>query len=595
MDEEIEAREGRPCAELVAEDEPRFRRLEEALLEELIEQRTDAIIAAGGGLRTHPSAPLVVWLSRDGWADTARDERQRLRPELEWEEEVEWMRTTRESRWAAAAHVHYEVSRGRTAGWAARDIATLIEWCDRCPASGFAARTWVVPSRPGQLVRSLAMARGLGLAGVEVRSDICETFPELKTPTLASIRTDDPDWLAVATRHANAFDLDIEFYQHAIQHGLFTAEPRRLLVSSHSGRCDPEDVQQLVRIAREIQERYPRWAGQVELKYAPVASTFGEAGLARAMVAPLRRAGMSVTLLPQGHPLAGLRPLLLEENTTNYVSATMRPSRVSCATQPTLTPMDLQDWLPHITDAPPETWDVLIGDPAVGSQGDVWHRRAAFEEGDRHCGYAKVRVPLRQFDAALDLLSELDVRGVSVTSPLKRRVHFLCPDDAEFGQLLDEETAATLEHQGAPMRTGNTLVRVDQAWVATDTDTAGMTATLEHLEARGYGPGTLAIFGRGGVSAALLRAIDQSDWFLAFHAGAREGWGEDAPRRVDVVVDASGGHGDVETGAPNARAWVDLRYRDVPDPPGEPELLGGDVFFEGQARLQRDFWKARSG
>jgi shikimate kinase len=595
MDEEIELREGRPCAEIVAENETRFRRLERDLLDELLEERADTIIAAGGGLDTFSTEPLVVWLYRDDWTTAARDERQRLRPEIEWADEVEWMRSAREPRFAAAADVRYDVSRGRTTGWAARDVATLIEWCDAARSSRFAQKTWVVPSTPEHLVASVARARALGLAGVEIRSDVFESFSAIGVPALASIRTDDEEWLADAVEDADAFDIDVELYS-AARDVLFAAAPRRLIVSAHPGRCDPEDVKELARVAREIQERYPPWAGHTELKYAPVVSSLEEVGLARAMIAPLRRAGLDVTFLPQGDRFAGLRPLLLGENTTNYVASTLRPSRADGRGPATLTPLDLQDWLPHFAGEAPTRWDVLIGDPAIGSQGDVWHRRAALEAGDHESGYAKVQVPREEFDSALDLLAALDVRGLSVTSPLKRHVQFLCPDDATFGDLLDPETAAGLANHGAPIRTGNTLARTDSGWRATDTDEDGMAATLEHLEARGFGPGTIAIFGRGGVSSAVLRAIERSDWFLAAHVSARQGWGEDAPRRVDVVIDASGGAGEIDDGAPDAKVWVDLRYSDVPDPPEAEavELLNGDVFFEGQAQRQREFWNAWS-
>ena len=49
LDEAIEAREGRPAAELVGEDEPRFRHLEQDVLREICDSPGARVIATGGG------------------------------------------------------------------------------------------------------------------------------------------------------------------------------------------------------------------------------------------------------------------------------------------------------------------------------------------------------------------------------------------------------------------------------------------------------------------------------------------------------------------------------------------------------------------
>ena len=587
VDALIEQATGTTPAELIASDESAFRNLENEIVADAIANADRRIVAAGGGLRVLPEDAFVIWLDREGWEEAAA-ERHRLRPEMTFDEEVAWMIETREHRWAAAAHLLYSVPRGRAPIVAARDLAHLVRWALHSP-NAWRQRTWIVPATAGELRRAERDALGLGFAGVEARSDILAEFPQLSCPTLASVRSETVHWVRHALESASALDVDLGLLESTRHAGLFRARPRPLTLSMHPTKVDPEDVAALARAAREAQAQHPDWAPFLALKYAPAVDNADDVGMGDALVEPLRRAGISLTYLPQGHRWAWTRPILAARNAANYVAARLRASRVRHDQEP-LTPFDLQDWLPHLSGAEPEIFDCLIGRATDFSRGDLWHRAAALRSGER-ASYVKADVEEEELETVLSLCAKLGVRGISVTSPLKRRVLFVRPDDSNFGTLLDPEDAARAATRGLPVRTGNTLVRSNGGWLATDTDEIGMAACLEAIENAGVGPGTVAIFGRGGVTPAVLRAIDQSDWFVVVHASAREGWPEATPGFVTLVVNAAGPASSVMENAPRCDAWLDLHYVGVAANPAPRLHLSGDVFFEAQAEAQREAWR----
>lgn len=586
LDVAIEQAAQSTCAELVAADESAFRQLEIETLAEIL-QGDRQIISAGGGLQTIPRNVLVVWLQRDGWEETAEAERVRLRPQLSWEDEVAWMCTTREPAWLTAAHLHIRVPRAREAERVARDLATYVGWIE-AGLSEFATKTWVVASNRGDLERATHDASMFAFAGVEVRSDVFTEPPSTTTPLLASLRTKTTSWLRDIEPQAAAFDVDIALLDELFASGILQREPRPLLLSTHPSQVDPDDVTALVAALRRIRQEAAAWLPHVAFKYAPHVNGVADIGVGRALTLPLRRAGFGVTYLPQGADAAWVRPLLLADNRTNYITTRLRPTRAGLDDD-ALTPWDLVDWLPHLAAPMPTVWDVLVGDPVEQSQGDLWHRRAAIEANEP-AGYVKAKTREADFEATLSLLAELGVRGVSVTSPLKLRVAFIATDDAAFGELLTDEGRWAAAKVDAPIRTGNTLVRRDDRWFATDTDQAGMAASLAWLEANNIGPATVALFGAGGVSGAVMRAVKNSDWFLVFATRARDGWPEDVPPFVTVVVNAAGNKVETRVGAPKSRAWIDLHYVDVPAAPAGVQHLNGDLFFDAQATAQREFW-----
>lgn len=580
LDHYIERQTGQRPAAIIADSEARFRRLERQYLTQLLDRPygDGQVIVLGGGCELLPTSALCVWLWREGWAQSAKLARARLRPDWPFAREVEWMRDTREPRWQKAAHLRLHVPRARPPRFAAEILASYLRWAASAGDGALARRTWMVPGGPDEFARALRDARGLGLAGVEVRSDLFDGPPEAGDAILASLRTPDADWLD-ALSEADAFDVDVRFADALFEAELLTrAEPTTLLLSSHPDDVDRASVDELFQEADRLAERAPAWADHLVLKYAPSPSSVAELARAVRLADWLRNGPYETTFLPQGRRFAWLRPILAHRhNATNYLTVGLRPTRLPDADRETIpSSMDLQDWLPHLAGPTPATFDGLIGDPVDASIGDWWHTRRARRNGEE-TGYVKITAGRQlsggELSELFDLLHQLDVRGLSVTSPLKRRV-------VEF---VDNPRG---------LEAVNTLRRTDPGWTSTDTDERGMIASLEALAEFGVSPGEVAVIGRGGVSPAVRRAIDRSSWRLVHHAGARAGWGQDRPERVALVVNAAGANSAARTDPPECEAWLDLHYHDVDAPPDNVRVhLNGDVFFVAQAEAQRDVWR----
>lgn len=582
LDHRIEQATGETCAEIIARSESEFRQRERDELRAVLDSDTGGprIITPGAGIEHIPEGPLCIWLWRDGWEQTARQERERLRPQLSWDEEVDWMRSSREPRWAGAAHLRFDIPHGRLVEFQAEMIADYVLWARQAHATEVTKRTWFVPSDERRLERAARDARSLGAAGVEVRSDLIDDtiYLDEAVDVLASLRTDEPQWLADLDR-ALVYDIDLAHLDAVLESSVLDAlEPRALLISAHPDDLDRSDLAALRDAGLRARAELPDWANYVALKYAPPVESVPALVEALEMVDRLQAEPFDFTFLPQGDRFAWLRPWLAwNHNVTNYVPVGLAPHRspsVDIDAPPT--PMDMQDWLPHLSGVPPLYFEGLIGDPVARSIGDWWHRAAALANGD---ATDYVKVPVREdttddaLQALLDALRAIGFRGLSVTSPMKKRI-------LAFSSPIDDIDAA------------NTLRRKGDGWVATDTDEAGMRATLTAAERAGYAPGTIAVIGRGGVSAAVARAIQTSDWELVHHASSRQGWGDEAPDHVTMVVNAAGNWDTVRTGPPRCDVWVDLTYTDVdPAPDGVALHLNGDVFFHAQARAQREFWR----
>ncbi len=588
LDARIADAEGMSCADLVSRDEPRFRELEGEHMREVLATPSSSairIIAPGAGCEHLPErGALIVWMTRDGWERKAKRARRRLRPELSWDDELEWMKSTREPRWAKAAHFKIDTPHMRALERTSWELEALARLAYDARSGEVAPKTYAVPSGAWQIARAFADAELLHLAGVELRSDLAPHAAEhpsaLEAPelVLASLRTADTGWLE-GFPGAGAFDVDVTFLDELIASGaLGRLSPRRLLLSTHPERADLADLDALTDASSRLTAAHPEWAAEVVLKYAPRVDTWSE--LAALMARPELSAPSptQLTFLPQGDAFAWTRPWLVGRiNRTNYVPVGLSAWRTGGAYgQPT--PYDLQDWIGHMAGPAPQVFDGLLGDPVQRSVGDLWHRCAARDAGEVRSGYIKIPIPRdtssEEMDRALDVLGRtFSVRGLSVTAPHKRR-------------LVERGAVRNPERLGA----ANTLRWDGDSWTCTDTDEVGMRATLAALEARGMSPGDVAVIGKGGVSPAVVRAIRASAWRLAHHASAREGWGEDAPAKVTLVVNAAGDADNVYVGSPEREAWVDLHYTGVRRAPGWPTHLIGDTFFEAQAHAQRAFW-----
>lgn len=623
LDAEITRVTGRSPAEIIAEDEANFRRVEAAELRRLLGSgaaRTVIALGAGCPLPRRVALtinPLIIWLWRDGWQATARRERQRLRAELSFAQEVDWMRQTREPAWAAAAHLFFQIPRARAVGRSARMLADYAGWALEARHSAIAKRSWLVPESAAQLPRALEDAQALGCAGVEIRSDLLRDLQALAAPQgpaiLASLRTSDLAWLEeIAARPGtDAVDIDLNVMHEVLGNdALARIAPRTLLLSTHPVGVGQHAAKDLLMQAARIRADYPQWAPYIQLKYAPSPTSFAELRRCFRAARTLQRAGHPTTFLPQGARFAWTRPILAnprnrlgQVNAANYLPVGVRKTRLPApntgaapAPDAAPSPMDLQDWLPHFARIDPaqapaaaEDFDALIGDPVHASVGDWWHTRAAIADAEP-TRYLKIPLGRDDDDAALDqafaLFAEVGLRGLSVTAPLKQRMQRITGGQGRTD---------------APL---NTLRRVENGWLGRDTDALGMLANLRAIDrhdAQANSPAkperTVSIIGRGGVSPAIRRAIDAAGWTLVEHASAREGWKlaltDARAKRVRLVVNAAGSRADVAKNAPQCEIWLDLHYSEVgPKPARAQTHQNGDLFFEAQAQAQREFWRA---
>lgn len=568
LDEAIEARHAQTCAQLVAQDEPRFRQIERETLDELIAQSNPnqiTLIVPGAGCMHLPLGPLYIWLYRDGWVQTAKTERQRLRPQMSWAQEVQWMTQTREPVWQNCAHLKLHVSRGTPLEHTTQDALTLIQWAIDARGHQTAQKTFIVPTHQDTFKRAISDVTTLGLGGVEIRSDFFETHQSLDlrdvTPLL-SLRHDDPTWL-LNTYQTPCYDIDLQFIETTLQSDVLQKLPLgTMLLSAHpKDTFDPSILSTLEQLA----DRFPkRWQPHLALKIAPAVANWRELQQVLKL-----QSSRPTTILPQGSDYAWTRPWLIARgNLTNYLPVGLPKPNAP-------TPYDYQAWLPHMVNPTPTRFDALVGQPVAQSIGDLWHRRASLSGGQLDRGYLKIPLPRDldqvQWQTYCTQLHAMGIEGLSITSPFKRLV------PGTIKQTPELEAANT--------------VMLGERWRYTDTDASGLLATLEHLESRGIGPGTVAMIGHGGVSPAMTRALASTSWTLVHHARARLGWGDDGPQAVTLVINASGDSDTAYLNPPTHKVWLDLHYQHVRQPPSADALhLNGRIFFDAQAQAQRVFW-----
>ena len=567
LDTCIEQREGRSAAELVGDDEERFRRLEVEMLAELLGGDGPSVIATGGGLRAFPSSALIVHIDREGWEDSARDERARLRPEMSFDEEITWMRATREPVYRSVAHLRVAIGRGTSVEDADTLLRAWIELALDAIGSPVMARTWmVVPSEP-LLQRCTADAHLFGLAGLELRSDLFPVPPTVACPALVSLRTEDPGYFAAAPGAA-MYDCVARFIEHALLDGL---DPRPLIVSTHPNDVDQESFDAMVAAGEALVTRYPAWRPFLRYKYAPRVKSWIEQRTAHELCRVFLRRGGRVSLLPQGKAGNWMRAFRVWSlNELNYVWPGALPEGAQ--------PPGLVYFIPHAAGPAPDYICGIIGDPVEHSIGDMWHRHLARIDDSAKLGYIKIPVHESELEHALYFLLKLDLLGLSVTSPHKASVirsNFVTsPDGTDIG---------------------NTLTLRDGGWLLTDTDRDGMRATLEELRRRGIEPGPAAIFGRGGVIPALRDTLESDGWRPVVTVAARDGWGALSGDTIRLVVNAGRPQATPHEAPPRSEAWVDLAYLGIARLPDNVRVyLNGGTFYMAQAAAQRAIWCAEA-
>jgi shikimate kinase len=563
LDEIIETREGRSAAELVSENEPRFRRLEQELLLELVADPRPAVLTTGAGCEAWPLGIRTIWIYREGWEESALSQRRRLRPELSADEEIAWMRRTREDRYRRAAHLCLHLERGCGEEESTRRLLLFADWLVDATGRPGLAKSWMVPRDLDDLPRAVADAALFGMAGVEIRSDVFADPPAIDVPVLASLRTEDPTFFRRA-ENAAAFDCDASLLRCLDLKGL---EPRPLVLSSHPDDVFKDYFDFLTGLESWVEQALPDWKNDLHLKWAPRVKSWVELRYANQLYKVYEKTGGRLTFLAQGKNWKWMRvQRLFHGNDLNYIST-------GCLEHSQLPPT-LDYFLPHVIGDHARDFYGIIGSPVEQSVGDVFHRALSLHAAGGAETYVKIPLKSAEIDNCLHLLPQISFKGLSVTSPLKKAV-------------LESNFVGTESNLTA----GNTLALIKGSFLLFDTDQVGMEAALTEIESDGVLPASVVIFGSGGVLPAITRALEGRGWGPIEIVRARDGWSGFPSPQVTLVVDASGGDGSQHASAPRCQAWLDLRYRDVPLPPTQAErFYNGMTFYRQQALAQRRVW-----
>ncbi len=198
----------------------------------------------------------------------------------------------------------------------------------------------------------------------------------------------------------------------------------------------------------------------------------------------------------------------------------------------------------------------LLGNPVEQSVGHIFHNRQ-FERLGKNAVYVKWRLTPEELDAAVPLLREMGVAGLSVTMPLKEPLmRFIEPDDADVKVI------------GA----ANTVVVEDGVWRGLNTDGRGAMAALGMpLQNK-----TVVVLGAGGAARAIV--------YTAVKQGARV---IILNRSIEKAEKIAAGLGSVVSVQPltalgtaadlNYDALIDTLPSDVAPPLGEQSFIHGAV------------------
>jgi shikimate kinase len=563
LDEVISIREGKSAAELVTENEQRFRRIEGAVLAELLADHAACVIVAGAGCNAFPVGIRTIWIYREGWEETALRDRQRLRPDLSPQEEIDWMKATREERYRRSAHLCLHIERGCGEDEASRRLDFLAEWLTEVTGSPAMKKSWLVPRDPEDLQRAEADVALFGMAGVEIRSDIFPEMPSPAVPWMASLRSDNVDFFNHA-RDASVFDCDSSLLRCL---NLRELAPRPLVLSSHPDDVYKEFFDFLTSLPAWVSTHAPDWTSHVMLKYAPRIKSWVELRYAYQLYKIHERDGHRLSFLPRGKNWKWMRiQRLFHGNDLNYLST-------GCL-EHSHRPPSLDYILPHAVGDHARDFYAVIGNPVEQSAGDIFHRALSLAADGGQATYVKIPVSPGEVDNCLHLLPQLGFRGLSVTSPLK-------------STLLESNFVGTK----LDITAGNTLALIKGSFLLFDTDEEGMRATLEQIEKDGVLPGATVVFGGGGVLPAVTRALSACGWGPIHHVRARAGWPEEKPAGISLIIDASAAENIDHASAPPCSAWLDLRYRNIPAAPPQAErFYNGTTLYKHQAIAQRRIW-----
>ena len=304
-------------SEWVEDDEAGFRALEIETLEKLVgEKKKGRVISPGGGIQEIPENAFVIWIYRHGWEQIAESNRTRLRPEISMADELEWMRSSREPKYAAWASFRFEIPEGEAPDASAKKLAIWIETLERSQKSHLFKKSWWIGDA-SSTNRLLTQVPKLGGRGVEVRNDVLPRpllellFEDSKTTskTLFSIRKEPLPTLKMPPAYV---DCDLAF-----QHVSGKVKTKHLTYSSH-----PSDLSEPV---------FPADAKPV--KWAPQVEGFSQLPEYFRIRDALRAKYKETTVIPQSRRWGWLRVVeALRANAFNYIATGCYPSEAGTPT-----------------------------------------------------------------------------------------------------------------------------------------------------------------------------------------------------------------------------------------------------------------------
>lgn len=552
--------------------EAAFRELERRALRELAERlrgSDEAWVAAGAGFEGDlPEGWRALWLSRptDASGRVFLD-RPRLDRELSPLQEFLGRKPARDARYAALASVRLELDEGfeepspEERAFVRGEIANVGGACTFVPEDARAS------DADARLMRLAAT----GPKFVELRDDLLTeaqlaNAAELLPSKQILLSAREPRRAAETARLARAKNCALDW---ALELGPPPANAAPDFVSAH----DPEGLARLL-------EGPP----SAILKASPLIESFAE--LERwdrwRRQDPARRA-----LMPRSTRgrWAWYRLATKADQPLNF----WREGAGSAPDQP-----PLLRWLR--SRGAGAGFGAVLGSPVAHSRTPAEQR--AFAETLGQDAYAIDVLPEEwpenwpeEWDAgALAFLASLGLRWAAVTAPLKERALQACAELDEVARRLG--AVNTLARTGARPH-----------WKGTNTDATGF-AEAWRAEARDVRPELTAIWGGGGVLAAIRSALPEARAFSA-RTGEERTPGENAPWSPEAVVWAIGRAKFERTLKWPPPEWAprlifDVNYSE--DSPGREyaasigaRYVSGLAMFRAQAEAQRAFWRSAIG
>ncbi len=560
LDQTIAKSTGRSPEDWIQESEKKFRELEIETLKNI--SQDPCIISPGGGVQDIPNEMAAIWVFREGWEKVAMRSRKRLRPEWSFEEEIQWMKDTREPRYVAWADAKFDIPADERLEVSVTRLVELIQVLEVSFGSRLIQKSWWVGD-PKRIDRQLIRTKQIQAKGVEVRTDIFdrEKFANLKMnpqDVLFSVRTKQERPLAHEFRFV---DVDQKWARQT------SVSPEcNLTYSTHPNSFKPPDFDQSMDSAGDrVGDR---------VKWAPAPQAFEDLNDYLKWGSELRKDYKEVTILPQGQRWAWLRVIeAVQLNQWNYVSGNALPHEAGSP--------PWQIWALYSHATPKARIFGLIGDPVEQSPGHLFHN-SFFRKKGTDAIYVKIPVPKNELEDALLILPKIGFKGLSVTAPHKREV-IRC-------------TNVETDDLAKRMNSANTLFLAENGkWLATNKDIDGMRATLHELQGKLGGRFEkvrhVLVIGKGGVSPAVLEALKEFPTLEYQHVGFRElqenpvTWDS----KWDMVINSSGQSVQAPEGK-KVPIWIDLRHSPLAQNGGGQMFISGDTFYRVQAIEQLKVW-----